>query len=292
MEEFVEQTNNYTYISEAFQDYRDKVGLYGEFYNILEQNELKVQKADKEAHNESLMEIGKLQNVVQKVEASQEKDKERFKKDMNVRIPKLDQDINDVFDRSKDAKYLDGDNLEKMFDIINELNQIEDEFKVLEETADRYNNQQTVLEMQPTVFENLDEARTAVSLRATMWRSLAEWNKMNEEWIGERFRDIDAGAIAKEADKYYSTAMRIEKNLDPNPIQENLKAAVVRFKEAMPIVKALSNPAMKEKHREEVKELVKKDFDVFQEDFTLKSLLDLDIGAFQEEIVAISTQAT
>ena len=42
VEEFVEQTNNYTYISENFQDFRDKVGLYGEFYNILEQNELKV----------------------------------------------------------------------------------------------------------------------------------------------------------------------------------------------------------------------------------------------------------
>ena len=58
---------------------------------------------------------------------------------MNVRIPKLDGDINDIFDRSKDEKYLDGDNLEKMFDIINELNAIEDEFKVLEETAERYN---------------------------------------------------------------------------------------------------------------------------------------------------------
>ena len=60
----------------------------------------------------------------------------------------------------------------------------------------------------------------------------------------------------------------------------------------MPIVKALSNSHMQEKHRDQVKELVKKDFDVFQEDFTLKSLLDLDIGEFQEDIVAISTQAT
>jgi hypothetical protein len=60
---------------------------------------------------------------------------------MNQRIPKLDSDINDVFGRSREPKYLDGDNLETMFDIINELNQIEDEFKVLEETAERYNNQ-------------------------------------------------------------------------------------------------------------------------------------------------------
>ena len=115
---------------------------------------------------------------------------------------------------------------------------------------------------------------------------------MNESWIGTPFKDIDSGLIAKEADKYFAIAMRLEKNLDPNKIQETLKEMVKKFKEAMPIVKALSNQHMQEKHRDEVKELVQKDFDVDHEDFTLKSLLDLDIGEFQEEIVAISTQAT
>ena len=39
VEEFVEQSNNYTHISESFQEQRDKVALYGEFYSILEQND-------------------------------------------------------------------------------------------------------------------------------------------------------------------------------------------------------------------------------------------------------------
>ena len=51
-----------------------------------------------------------------------------------------------------------------------------------------------------------------------MWRSLRQWGEMNEEWVATRFADIDPAAIAKEADKYFSIAMRIEKNLDPNPI--------------------------------------------------------------------------
>jgi hypothetical protein len=57
---------------------------------------------------------------------------------MQVRIPQLDKDINDCFERSKDPKYLDGDNLENMFDMITEMNAIEEEFKRLEETAERY----------------------------------------------------------------------------------------------------------------------------------------------------------
>jgi hypothetical protein len=37
---------------------------------------------------------------------------------MNVRIPKLDNEINEVFDQSKDKKYLEGENMDKMFEII------------------------------------------------------------------------------------------------------------------------------------------------------------------------------
>lgn len=81
-------------------------------------------------------------------------------------VPALDTEINEVFDKSKDKKYLDGDNMDNMFEIINELDAIENHFKQLEETAEKYNNQQVVLEMQPSVFENLDDARTEISLRA------------------------------------------------------------------------------------------------------------------------------
>lgn len=51
-----------------------------------------------------------------------------------------------------------------------------------------------------------------------MWRSLKEWQEMNEEWIGTPFKQIDSNTIAKEADKYFAIAMRLEKNLDPNKI--------------------------------------------------------------------------
>ena len=60
---------------------------------------------------------------------------------MNVRIPALDKEINEAFDKAKDNKYLEGENMEKMFEIINELDAIENHFKTLEETAEKYNNQ-------------------------------------------------------------------------------------------------------------------------------------------------------
>lgn len=64
VEEYVEQSQYYNYTSENFQEYRDKIGLYGEFYDILAQKNLKATKIDMDAHNESLTEINKLQNAI------------------------------------------------------------------------------------------------------------------------------------------------------------------------------------------------------------------------------------
>jgi len=74
--------------------------------------------------------------------------------------------------------------------------------------------------------------------------------------------------------------MRLEKNLDPNPIQEKLKTAVVTFKEAMPIVNALRNDKLEPHHWDKIKGLIKKDFDINDPEFTLKSLIDLDVNQY------------
>ena len=60
----------------------------------------------------------------------------------------------------------------------------------------------------------------------------------------------------------------------------------------MPIVTALRNDKLQENHWALIKNMIKKEFDITQEDFLLKSLIDLDIIQFQEEITSISTKAT
>lgn len=255
-------------------------------------NNLKVKKEDKDLYNESLQDIAKLSNIIQTVESQQEGNKETFKKTLNDLIPKLDGEINELFEKAQDAKFLQGENMEKVYDILKDLDAIEANFQQLEERAATYNKWQEVLETQPTVFENLDQTREELTLRCLMWRSLNTWQDMNEKWYKTQFSQVEAKDIAKEAEKYFKIALRLEKNLEPNLIQEKLKSAVETFKEAMPIVTALRNDKLGEHHWAQIKDLIKKDFDIAQEDFTLKSLIDLDVNQFQEEIVAISTQAT
>ena len=105
-----------------------------------------------------------------------------------------------------------------MFEIIKELDNIEAQFKEAEATSLKYNKWQEVLETQPTVFKNLEDCREQLTLRCLMWRSLSQWQDLNEEWYKTVFASVDAKAIAKEADKFIKICVRLEKNLDPNPI--------------------------------------------------------------------------
>jgi len=97
-------------------------------------------------------------------------------------VPKLDGEINEHFDSAQDPKFLDGNNLDNIYEIIGELDGIEAKFKELEERKETYNKWQQVLETQPTVFENLEDCREQIALRCLMWRSLSEWTEMNDKW--------------------------------------------------------------------------------------------------------------
>jgi len=67
---------------------------------------------------------------------------------------------------------------------------------------------------------------------------------------------------------------------------------VVTFKEAMPIVLAFRNENLEENHWADIKGLIQKDFDVLSPEFTLKSLIELDVNQFAEDIQGISTAAS
>lgn len=74
--------------------------------------------------------------------------------------------------------------------------------------------------------------------------------------------------------------MRLEKNLEDNPIQQKLKYLVDQFKGAMPIVVAFRNDNLKEYHWKQIKDMIQADFDITHPEFILQSILDLNAVQF------------
>lgn len=141
---------------------------------------------------------------------------ETFKKTLNELIPQLNAEIDGLHEEATNPIYLSGE--ANMFDMLRQLDELEVRFKELETRSLKYNQWQEVLQTQPTVFDNLDGLREDLSLRCIMWRSLKEWEELIEKWIKTQFNNIQAKDIAAKADQYAKICMRLEKNLEDNPI--------------------------------------------------------------------------
>jgi hypothetical protein len=74
--------------------------MYGHYHNKLAEFNLKVTKDDKAQLTESNASIANLSTHIQNVESSMEANKAIFKKTLNERVPQLDAEINDLFEKA------------------------------------------------------------------------------------------------------------------------------------------------------------------------------------------------
>ena len=70
VEDFVEQSNSLNFVQDQFQDVRDRVDLYGMYYNIFTEFAINFKKEDRDSHNEAVTDISKLNLLISQVESS------------------------------------------------------------------------------------------------------------------------------------------------------------------------------------------------------------------------------
>ena len=300
VDDFVEQSANLGYTTENFQDVRDRFALFGQYFNIMSNSGIKSAKDDPTASraldrnkgliNDVAQSISSLSNLIMNVENFQDSKLDSFRRTFDDLIPKLNTEIDEVHTDVNNEVFLSGDS--EMADMLKKLDYLEERYQDLEKTSTKYQSWQEVLQMNQTPFENLDVLRDDLKIRADMWRSLSTWEDKQQEWVKLQFAAIDAKGIADEADKYAKVANRVEKTLPINPIGEKLKLLVDTFRGTMPVVIALRNNDIQDAHMQEIKDLLQTDFDQNDENFTLNSLIEMNVVQFQEEIQLISTQAS
>ena len=114
--------------------------------DVLQEMQIQIKKEDTELQKETFQEISRLAQIISNIEGKQDEQKENFKKDLNKMIPELETEINELNQVSQDSKFLNGDNVQKIDEILIELDEIEQRFKDNEQTATKYNKWQETLE--------------------------------------------------------------------------------------------------------------------------------------------------
>lgn len=74
-------------------------------------------------------------------------------------------------------------------------------------------------------------------------------------------------------------------------VQTKLKEDVDKFRATMPLIQALSNPAMRPRHWRELQEEVGHEFDPASDSFTLRRMFEMQLHTHEELIMELSTKA-
>lgn len=138
---------------------------------------------------------------------------------------------------------------------------------------------QEKLEIPIIPFTIVEELNEIVHYRKLLWKSKIDWKTLTDQYKVQLFKDIDDKAISKKCDEYFKYCGQLERTLDWNEIQVELKQAVENYKGAMPVVLALKNEHLMTNHWEEIAEIVGiPGFNpIHEEGYTLEKLIEENV---------------
>nr|XP_028557519.1 dynein heavy chain 2, axonemal isoform X1 [Podarcis muralis]XP_028557522.1 dynein heavy chain 2, axonemal isoform X1 [Podarcis muralis] len=127
-----------------------------------------------------------------------------------------------------------------------------------------------------------------------VWEITKEWEVHWNEWKVVSFKTLKTEVMENIAFALFRKLNKLSKELkDRNwEIIETSKSKIEQFKKTMPLITDLRNPALRERHWEQVKDLVLRAFDQDAEDFRLENIIELGLDKHVEKIGEISSSAT
>lgn len=153
------------------------------------------------------------------------------------------------------------------------------------------NQYQKYLDLEETPFESVDSVFQDWSLKYKLWNGMSEWIRLQRDWINMKFKEINVEDIQKQVDKYDKAAAMCAINMKENPVTQIFKNKVEELKSTMPVVTYLRDEALKERHWEEIFEIIGMKLDLYNDEFTLKSLMELNVKKDKEKLGEIALKA-
>lgn len=84
-----------------------------------------------------------------------------------------------------------------------------------------------------------------VKNRQLLWETAEEWEKCNKLWHEQPFNTLNVDEMTETSMKIIKNCTMLEKSLPPNKIVPQVRAEVEAFKEKLPVIQYLRNPALK-----------------------------------------------
>ncbi|XP_049715237.1 dynein axonemal heavy chain 2 isoform X5 [Elephas maximus indicus] len=140
-------------------------------------------------------------------------------------------------------------------------------------------------------LQNLEKELDALQ---QVWEITRDWEENWNQWKTGRFLTLQTEAMETMAHGLFRRLTRLAKEYkDRNwEIIETTRSKIEQFKRTMPLIADLRNPALRDRHWDQVRDEIQREFDQESESFTLEQIVALGMDQHVEKIGEISASAT
>ncbi|NP_001406856.1 dynein axonemal heavy chain 2 isoform 1 [Mus musculus] len=151
-----------------------------------------------------------------------------------------------------------------------------------------------IFKIEQPVSKDLQILEKELDALQQVWEITRDWEESWNQWKMGCFQTLQTEAMESMAHGLFRRLTRLAKEYkDRNwEIIETTRSKIEQFKRTMPLISDLRNPALRERHWDQVKEEVQREFDQESESFTLEQIVKLGMDQHVEKIAEISASAT
>ncbi|XP_006876041.1 PREDICTED: dynein heavy chain 3, axonemal [Chrysochloris asiatica] len=179
-------------------------------------------------------------------------------------------------------------NVEKLNEISKNLEQALVEFELI-------NKEEELLEKEKSTFPLLQIMMINKVPYEQLWVTTYEFSTKSEEWMNGPLYLLNAEEITEEIGSMWRTVYKLTKTLvdvpAPKRLAESVKIKIDKFKQNIPILNISCNPGMKERHWQQISEIVGCEIKP-SETTCLQNMLEFGLGKFIEKLEPIGAAAS
>merc|ERR1712150_30550 len=159
--------------------------------------------------------------------------------------------------------------------------------------AARFNRYQTILESELSMFEDVEDLKVSFSMILKLWEGLDSWEKSKEAWAPSTYRVEEIQLIqSQNMPRFLKTCLQASKCMPGNNVVQLWRSDILRVKDALTVIVALLNQALKPEHWEMIRSLSSPTQISSEQDLTLGSVLACNLDSHVNKILEISSMAT
>ncbi len=205
--------------------------------------------------------------------------------------------VNDIEDLKDQAReFQSKGDIRHLSSFLEQLEMLQKDINTFFNKAHVFQNEERLLGWPVSEFAELTRIEESMKPFIKMWMSAKNFKESHREWLHGNVFDLDMDSIKQSVSTMISSMLHVVDKLETEfpsaaSVASNVKLQLDQFKPFIPLIGAVANKGLRERHWEEVAHLVGFIVDP-EESCSLQRLLDRGCGAHIPELEIIADSAS